>query len=493
MRRHLRPALLLVFFLFLAEVAWARVGGGQSYGGGGGSSSGGGDGAGFLLYLLIRLVFEVPVIGVPVLIAVVIGFLVMNANSARQLKGNLSSQEARQWSETVTPTRRAGQDLAELRRGDANFSTPLFLDFVTLLYTRVQTERTGDLASLAGYVASEVRQSLVQQTRSAAIQEVRDVVVGSARITGLTLGPVQSLKVDLETNFVEVGASGACPVYSVECWTLVRRAGVLSKGPQDITRLACPSCGSPAEFRADGSCPYCGQRAGNGAFAWVLQGIQVRSRVPRPRLDLPQGGEEIGTEDPTRMQPGFEMRRKEFTVRHPDFSWPDFERRVRHVFLSLQQSWSQGRWELARPFETDHLFSTHRYWLEAYARQGLVNRIEDVEIVKVLPVRIETDAWFDAMTVRIWASARDWTEEVGSGRLVAGSRDRERRFSEYWTFLRRSSFQRQGSGDPAACPSCGAPLEIGMSGVCPYCDTKVTTGEFDWVLSQIEQDEAYEA
>jgi ferredoxin len=30
-----------------------------------------------------------------------------------------------------------------------------------------------------------------------------------------------------------------------------------------------------------------------------------------------------------------------------------------------------------------------------------------------------------------------------------------------------------------------------MAGNCAYCHVKVTAGEFDWVLSRIEQDESY--
>ena len=41
------------------------------------------------------------------------------------------------------------------------------------------------------------------------------------------------------------------------------------------------------------------------------------------------------------------------------------------------------------------------------------------------------------------------------------------------------------------CPTCGAPLRIEMAGNCSYCRAKVTSGEFDWVLSRIEQDEVY--
>lgn len=495
MSRLFRLALCSALILAAGEVAWARVGGGESYGGGGGSySSGGGGGgdAGFLIYLLIRLVFAYPAIGIPLVIVVAVAYFAMNARSSSQLGGNLSTQQARQWSAQVTPARRASKALDALRRVDRNFSTPLFLDFVNLLYTRVQTERTGDLAGLAGYLAPDLRQRLVEETRAAKIQEIRDVIVGSIRIADFSVADLQTLTVDLETNYVEVGATAA-PMYAVERWTFARRQGVLSKGPVEITKLNCPSCGSPAEFRPDGSCPYCGENPATGSFAWVLVTSQVRQRTPRPRMDLRQGGEEIGTDDFTKMQPDFELRRKEFMVRHPDFSWPELEKRIRHTFLALQQAWSQGRWELARPYETDHLFSTHRYWIEAYAREGLANRIEEVEIEHVVPVKIETDAYYDAMTVRLWASAKDWTEELATGRVLAGSKDRDRRFTEYWTFLRRSGFQGQGAKDPSLCPNCGAPLEIGQAGICPFCDSKITTGEFDWTLSLIEQDEAYEA
>ena len=44
--------------------------------------------------------------------------------------------------------------------------------------------------------------------------------------------------------------------------------------------------------------------------------------------------------------------------------------------------------------------------------------------------------------------------------------------------------------DPS-CPNCGASLDINMTGHCAYCKAKVTSGEFDWVLSRIEQDEVY--
>lgn len=37
----------------------------------------------------------------------------------------------------------------------------------------------------------------------------------------------------------------------------------------------------------------------------------------------------------------------------------------------------------------------------------------------------------------------------------------------------------------------GAALAEGQAAVCEYCGGKVTTGDFPWILSRIEQDEAY--
>jgi predicted amidophosphoribosyltransferase len=41
------------------------------------------------------------------------------------------------------------------------------------------------------------------------------------------------------------------------------------------------------------------------------------------------------------------------------------------------------------------------------------------------------------------------------------------------------------------CPNCGAPLKVNSTGICEFCSGKITSGEFDWVLSLIEQDESY--
>ena len=93
--------------------------------------------------------------------------------------------------------------------------------------------------------------------------------------------------------------------------------------------------------------------------------------------------------------------------------------------------------------------------------------------------------------MRLFAECVDYTVDE-AGVTVGGRREELRRYSEYWTFLR----SRNASGAPKSepgCPNCGAPTEqINMAGECASCGKKVTMGEFDWVLSRIEQDEVFD-
>jgi len=77
-----------------------------------------------------------------------------------------------------------------------------------------------------------------------------------------------------------------------------------------------------------------------------------------------------------------------------------------------------------------------------------------------------------------------------TGAVVAGSKHRERAYSEYWTMIRSAGRKGATKTEPA-CSNCGAPLKITMAGACEHCGAHLTSGEFDWVLSKIEQDDTY--
>jgi hypothetical protein len=159
------------------------------------------------------------------------------------------------------------------------------------------------------------------------------------------------------------------------------------------------------------------------------------------------------------------------------------------IFNELQPAWSTREWARARPFVSDQLFQMLAYWIESYKRAGLRNVTENARITGIELAAVVSDRYYDAVTVRVRATGLDYTV-ADDGRVLSGSRSRERPYTEYWTLIRGSSARTRALAEKA-CPNCGAPLAINMSGNCTHCGAKVTSGEFDWVLSRIEQDEAY--
>lgn len=479
---------MAIWLLWISN-AWARAGGGQSFGGGsssrssggGGYSSGGGGGDGDLLWIIYILVFEYPAFGIPLLL--IAGYIFFKHHASR-----MGAPAER----TVTRSRQLSHqralDLSGLRARDPDFSRALFLDLARLLFIRAHEERgRGNFGALAPYFTAEAVGGLrILHPEDA---KVESVIIGSAALVGVVLDrDTTTLNVSFTSNMVEGGKH----LYFEEHWRFTRSASAKSLGPDKMRSLSCPNCGSAMETKADGSCVRCDTVIVDGRLQWQVSLIRRGASRPVPAIDLQLGGGgiEVGTDMPTVMDPGLGGSTRALRARYPLEHWVEFRERVNHSFLQIQDAWTSGQWEKARPYETDFLFQQHRYWIERYKREGLKNELADITITDVVPARIELDPFCESITVRIYARMRDWTINR-SGETVGGDPHTPRVFSEYWTFVRSAGRQRKGA-QPDQCPSCGAALDrVSETGVCGYCDAKVTGGEFDWVLSAIDQDEVY--
>jgi predicted lipid-binding transport protein (Tim44 family) len=464
----------------------ARVGGGGGYSGGGGDGGGGDAGLVFaLVRLLIWLVFRHPLIGIPVAVVVVIVVL----NMARSGRLQLSTREQPRVFERVSGTvsSPAALNLTPVRSSDPSFSEPAFLDFAQLVFVRAHEMRgTGNRGPLEPWMSPAAIDKLFADRVE--LSAVGEVIVGATRIErAYTDQGFVVLDVAFEANVAETRRGERSQVLCEERWAFRRKAGVVSPPPSRLRALGCPGCGSTLEPRPDGACASCGTPRRGGLASWEIVSIPYANRRPltAPELRVRGGGVEQGTENPTRFDARLQASRRAFEGRHPDHSWPAFEARVREVFLGLQAAWSTQEWDKARADETDALYQTHRFWMERYRAFGLRNHVEAAEVSRVLLTRIDNDAFYESITVRIYASARDWTERA-DGTVVSGDKSRATRFSEYWTFLRGTT------PDTAArsCPSCAAPLDasLGPAAVCPYCGAKLESASARWVVSRIEQD-----
>ncbi len=491
---------LLILFLFTDVLA--RVGGGQSYGGGKGSGGGGG-GAGAVLWLIFQLLrlllyltIEYPIIGIPLDIIVIGGIIYYFARPTRRVEREIVSVVPSGPSEGVDEmnTADASRAFAHLRRFDPNFSEIIFTDFCYALYGKAQDARGRGAQALdlfSPYLSETARASLLERNASG-VREVRGIIVGAMTVTdvqGLDKQVVH-VRVSFEANYTEVNAGGKEMTYYVlEDWDLERKRDLLSPPPAQATALHCPRCGAPLQQDSVGACAFCLTKIDSGDFQWFVRDITLQSAEARGPL-LTGNVPEVGTDFSSVIQPRFVARRAEFEQNHLDFSWSSFQARAGLIFNELQSAWSTLNWERARPHETDSIFQMHQYWIDAYKRQGLRNVLDQYRITAMQPVKIQEDAFYNAITLRIWAEGFDFTID-GSGNVVAGQKTKLRRWSEYWTFIRNRSAKPGPTRADLNCPNCGAPLKINAAGVCEYCNGKITSGDFDWVLSKIEQDESY--
>jgi len=499
-----RGITLVFACLVLRSEAIARVGGGQGYGGGG--NGGDGDGAGAIIWLIFELIrllvyltIEYPIIGIPldiIVIAALVWFFVIRRAKPSSTFISSTGGIANSSSSLGAPSK-ANKAFENLRKFDPNFSEIVFTDFCYTLYAKAHHARgTGSKAldQLSPYLGEQARKSLVQ-LNPAGLQEVKGIIIGGmtiADVRGLE-SPRVNISLVFEANYTEItnvnNKVSEMTYYVRERWELERNRDVLSPTPEQATALHCPRCGAALQKDTTGACAFCGTRVERGEFQWFVRKITVLDREARGPLltsDVP----EAGTNLPSIVQPGFENIRVAFEKNHANFSWGRFQTRARLIFDELQAAWSTLDWDRARPHETDNLFQMHQYWIDAYKRQQLRNVVDQCTVTAMQPVKIIEDAFYNAITVRIGAQGYDYTVDTNS-KIVAGSKNNLRRWTEYWTFIRNRQAKPIETRVDLNCPNCGAPLKVNQAGVCQFCGGKITSGEFDWVLSKIEQDESY--
>ncbi len=145
------------------------------------------------------------------------------------------------------------------------------------------------------------------------------------------------------------------------------------------------------------------------------------------------------------------------------------------IYEQLNTAWSNNALEPVRGLVSDGLYDYLQYWVDAYRRQGLANKMVDAKINHMTIAKLSRDRWYDAITIRVWAKAKDFVVQASDDKVVRGSKHRDRAYSEYWTIIRSSGRRGEAKAEPA-CGNCGAPLKVTMAGACEFCGAHATRG-----------------
>ena len=504
--------LVLGIGLALATLSDARPGGGETYGGGGrsgggssggssgGGSSSGGDGDLAFLIFLLRLCWEYPLFGIPALI-VVIGFFLLGGGGATGSNWDSAHSVMHSTGDPGTATTPAAPrvELEAIARVDPDFSSILFEDFVFRLYATAHRARgvAGALDELAPYFSEKARHALANRQPAGLVS---GVVVGAMHTRRVDVPPPTSsaadamvtVRIEFEANY-SVGSGDGSRRFVIEDWVLERAVSARTRPPEPGRRFPCPNCGAPwrtADAAGTQKCASCGEVVDNGRFDWQVTGIhlrQERDNIPGLDADVP----ERGTSAPTIKDPAFSEQWGALMRDDPGVTGNAIEARLKHVYAVVNEAWTARDLTPARAVLSDGLADYLQYWLDAYEQQHFHNVLEDMRLTRHRLAKLRRDRHYDALTIRIWASGKDYVVRTTDGSHVRGSQSLERAYSEYWTLIRAAGRRGAPRAD-ATCGGCGAPLVVSMAGACGHCGAHVTAGEFDWVLSKIEQDDSYQ-
>ena len=172
----------------------------------------------------------------------------------------------------------------------------------------------------------------------------------------------------------------------------------------------------------------------------------------------------------------------------PHFSADKFNAWVREVFLKLQQAWTDRDWKKIRPFESEELFAQHNQQLDEYIRNNKINVIEKIGIKSCKLVSFTEDGDKEVVKVNLSAVMRDYVIDATSRKVLESDPNKDWYMNYILTFNRKKGVKTQeglSNMSTTNCPNCGAPTQITSAGQCEYCGSVITTGEHDWVLSDL--------
>ena len=172
------------------------------------------------------------------------------------------------------------------------------------------------------------------------------------------------------------------------------------------------------------------------------------------------------------------------------FNEEEFLAWVKELFVKLQEAWTKRDWSSIRCFESNELFNQHQKQLQGYIDNYQINKMERicVKTAKLSDFKQSEDK--DILTVILSSKMVDYIIDDRTEEIIKGDKTTDRHSVYKMVFIRKKGVKtKEGNNrvNTTNCPNCGAPTNIGASGKCDYCGSVVTTGEFNWVLSNLEK------
>ena len=170
----------------------------------------------------------------------------------------------------------------------------------------------------------------------------------------------------------------------------------------------------------------------------------------------------------------------------PNFTADDFVTFAKQVYIDIQTAWCNRDLTPVRPVMHQNLYNTTQRQVQDKINQQIVYHYENMAINTAYLTSFARDKDYEYLTVYLNARMIDYQTHEPTGNIIRGDKTTRWDMRYKLKFIRTvgvSTRDKVSGAKEYNCPNCGAPLEITSAGVCSYCGSTVSTGDYSWVLT----------
>lgn len=152
--------------------------------------------------------------------------------------------------------------------------------------------------------------------------------------------------------------------------------------------------------------------------------------------------------------------------------------KINKHFIDVQKSWMNFNYDNLRKLCTDELYNQYKIQLETLKLKNEQNIMSDFNINEVSIYNIKKVNNITEISVYLDIKFRDYVINTNTNKVVRGSE------KIYFNNSYELTFVMSNKDKLINCPSCGAPIEVISSNVCPYCKNTIVQTSNELVLSK---------
>ena len=157
------------------------------------------------------------------------------------------------------------------------------------------------------------------------------------------------------------------------------------------------------------------------------------------------------------------------------------------LFIKMQETWTTGDWSQMRLYETNELYEQHLRQIQGYIDRNQMNIMDKISVQSAILADFYQTGDKDILTVIVQSKMLDYIVDKTTGKVLKGDKTTFRYGTYKMEFIRKTGVKTSDSINTVQCPNCGAKTQITVSGKCEYCGSVLTTGEYNWALSNLER------